>query len=83
MGAAEFCWHGARKYGLERKQFGRPLAQTQLFQKKLADMNRFVLVVALAAACSSPAFAGSGKVRANHAYKCVSHSVVGPAPPSL
>jgi glutaryl-CoA dehydrogenase len=39
MGAAEFCWHAARQYGLDRKQFGRPLAQTQLFQKKLADMQ--------------------------------------------
>ncbi|WP_306047683.1 acyl-CoA dehydrogenase [Nioella sp. MMSF_3534] len=39
MGAAEFSWHAARQYGLDRKQFGRPLAQTQLFQKKLADMQ--------------------------------------------
>ncbi|MEX1057176.1 MAG: acyl-CoA dehydrogenase, partial [Natronospirillum sp.] len=39
LGAAEFCWHAARQYGLERHQFGRPLAQTQLFQKKLADMQ--------------------------------------------
>ena len=39
MGAAEACWHAARQYGLDRKQFGRPLAQTQLFQKKLADMQ--------------------------------------------
>ncbi|SET20762.1 acyl-CoA dehydrogenase [Oceanicella actignis] len=39
MGAAEDCWHRARRYGLERTQFGRPLAQTQLFQKKLADMQ--------------------------------------------
>ncbi|HBR62435.1 acyl-CoA dehydrogenase [Paracoccaceae bacterium] len=39
MGAAEFCWHGARQYGLDRHQFKRPLAQTQLFQKKLADMQ--------------------------------------------
>jgi len=39
MGAAEACWHAARSYGLERRQFGRPLAQTQLFQKKLADMQ--------------------------------------------
>ncbi|NBC94992.1 MAG: acyl-CoA dehydrogenase [Deinococcus-Thermus bacterium] len=39
MGAAEFCWHAARAYGLERKQFGRPIAATQLFQKKLADMQ--------------------------------------------
>ena len=38
LGAAEACWHAARQYGLDRKQFGRPLAQTQLFQKKLADM---------------------------------------------
>ena len=39
MGAAEFCWHGSRQYGLDRHQFKRPLAQTQLFQKKLADMQ--------------------------------------------
>ena len=39
MGAAEDCWMRARQYGLERKQFGRPLAATQLFQKKLADMQ--------------------------------------------
>ncbi len=38
MGAAEFCLHAARQYGLDRAQFGRPLAATQLFQKKLADM---------------------------------------------
>jgi glutaryl-CoA dehydrogenase len=39
MGAAETCWHAARQYGLDRRQFGKPLAQTQLFQKKLADMQ--------------------------------------------
>ncbi|MDM8167855.1 acyl-CoA dehydrogenase [Roseovarius sp.] len=39
MGSAEFCWHAARQYGLDRHQFGRPLANTQLFQKKLADMQ--------------------------------------------
>jgi glutaryl-CoA dehydrogenase len=39
MGAAEFCWHAARRYTLERTQFGRPLAATQLVQKKLADMQ--------------------------------------------
>jgi len=39
LGAAEFCWHAARAYGLDRKQFGKPLAGTQLFQKKLADMQ--------------------------------------------
>ncbi len=38
MGAAEFCLHAARQYGLDRKQFDRPLAATQLYQKKLADM---------------------------------------------
>ena len=39
MGAAEDCWYRARQYGLDRKQFDRPLAKTQLFQKKLADMQ--------------------------------------------
>ena len=39
MGAAEDCWHRARQYTLDRKQFGRPLAATQLVQKKLADMQ--------------------------------------------
>ncbi|WP_297772053.1 acyl-CoA dehydrogenase [uncultured Roseovarius sp.] len=39
MGAAEFCWHASRQYGLDRKQFNRPLAQTQLFQLKLANMQ--------------------------------------------
>ncbi|MEY2633327.1 MAG: hypothetical protein RIR00_1981 [Pseudomonadota bacterium] len=39
LGAAEFCWHAARRYTLERQQFGRPLAANQLIQKKLADMQ--------------------------------------------
>jgi len=39
LGAAEFCWRSARQYGLDRKQFNKPLAQTQLYQKKLADMQ--------------------------------------------
>ncbi len=39
LGAAEFCWHAARQYGLDRKQFGKPLAQTQLHQLKLANMQ--------------------------------------------
>ena len=39
MGAAEFCWHAARDYAMNRKQFGRPIAATQLVQKKLADMQ--------------------------------------------
>ena len=39
LGAAEFCWHAARQYGLDRKQFDRPLAANQLFQRKLVDMQ--------------------------------------------
>ena len=39
MGASEFCFNAAREYGLNRKQFQKPIAQTQLFQKKLADMQ--------------------------------------------
>jgi glutaryl-CoA dehydrogenase len=39
LGSAEFCWHAARRYTLDRKQFGRPLAATQLIQLKLADMQ--------------------------------------------
>lgn len=39
LGAAEFCWHAAREYTLARQQFGRPLAATQLVQRKLADMQ--------------------------------------------
>ncbi|NYT73638.1 acyl-CoA dehydrogenase [Halomonas sp. QX-2] len=39
LGTAEFCWHAARQYTLDRKQFGRPLAANQLIQKKLADMQ--------------------------------------------
>src|SRR5258705_11753281 len=49
MGAAEFCWHRARQYTLDRKQFGRPLAANQLIQKKLADMQTEI-TLALAAA---------------------------------
>jgi glutaryl-CoA dehydrogenase len=44
LGAAEFCWHAARDYTLERKQFGRPLAATQLVQKKLADMQMEIAI---------------------------------------
>jgi glutaryl-CoA dehydrogenase len=44
LGAAEFCWHQARKYTLERKQFGRPLAANQLIQKKLADMQTEIAI---------------------------------------
>jgi glutaryl-CoA dehydrogenase len=44
MGAAEFCWHRARQYTLDRKQFGRPLAANQLVQKKLADMQTEIAI---------------------------------------
>ncbi|MFQ5466990.1 MAG: acyl-CoA dehydrogenase [Kiloniellaceae bacterium] len=44
LGAAEFCWHAARAYTMERKQFGRPLAATQLVQKKLADMQTEITI---------------------------------------
>ena len=44
LGAAEFCWHAARDYTLERKQFGRPLAANQLIQKKLADMQTEITI---------------------------------------
>ena len=44
LGAAEFCWHGARSYTMERTQFGRPLAAIQLVQKKLADMQTEITV---------------------------------------
>jgi glutaryl-CoA dehydrogenase len=44
LGAAEFCWHAARRYTMERKQFGRPLAANQLVQKKLADMQTEIAI---------------------------------------
>jgi glutaryl-CoA dehydrogenase len=44
LGAAEFCWHAARQYVLERRQFGRPLAANQLIQKKLADMQTEIAI---------------------------------------
>ncbi|HAE89999.1 MAG TPA: acyl-CoA dehydrogenase, partial [Idiomarina sp.] len=49
MGAAEFCWHAARQYTLDREQFGRPLAANQLIQKKLADMQTEIGLGLLAA----------------------------------
>jgi glutaryl-CoA dehydrogenase len=49
MGAAEFCWHAARQYTLDREQFGRPLAANQLIQKKLADMQTEISMGLLAA----------------------------------
>ena len=44
LGAAEFCWHAARQYTLDREQFGRPLAANQLIQKKLADMQTEITI---------------------------------------
>ena len=44
LGAAEFCWHAARQYVLDRQQFGRPLAANQLIQKKLADMQTEIAI---------------------------------------
>jgi glutaryl-CoA dehydrogenase len=52
MGAAEACWHAARQYTLDRKQFGKPLAATQLIQKKLADMQTEI-ALGLQGACAS------------------------------
>ncbi|HLV48424.1 MAG TPA: acyl-CoA dehydrogenase [Aliidiomarina sp.] len=49
LGAAEFCWHAARQYTLDRKQFGRPLAANQLIQKKLADMQTEIHIALLSA----------------------------------
>ena len=60
LGAAEFCWWSARSYGINRKQFGRPLAQTQLFQKKLADMQTEI-TLGLHAAHSLGKLMDSGK----------------------
>ena len=48
LGAAEFCWHAARQYSLDRRQFGRPLAANQLVQKKLADMQTEIAIGLLA-----------------------------------
>ncbi len=61
LGAAEFCWHAARQYGLDRKQFGKPLAQTQLFQKKLADMQTEI-TLGLAACLQAGRLMDDGKL---------------------
>ena len=61
MGAAEDCFQRARQYGLDRKQFGRPLAQTQLFQKKLADMETEI-TLGLAASLRAGRLLESGKL---------------------
>jgi glutaryl-CoA dehydrogenase len=63
MGAAEFCWHAARQYGLERQQFGRPLAANQLYQKKLADMQTEI-ALGLAACLQAGRLLQEGKLAA-------------------
>jgi glutaryl-CoA dehydrogenase len=63
MGAAEFCWHAARAYGLERQQFGRPLAANQLYQKKLADMQTEI-TLGLAACLQAGRLMEKGKLAA-------------------
>ena len=55
LGAASFCWHAARDYTLERRQFGRPLAANQLIQKKLADMQSEIALGMQGPACGSGA----------------------------
>ena len=55
MGAAEDCWHRARQYALDRKQFGRPLAANQLIQKKLADMQTEIALGLAGGASPRPA----------------------------
>ena len=61
MGAAEFCWHAARQYVLDRKQFGRPLAANQLVQKKLADMQTEI-TLGLQAALQAGRLFDAGKI---------------------
>jgi glutaryl-CoA dehydrogenase len=63
MGAAEFCWHAARAYGMDRQQFGRPLAANQLFQKKLADMQTEI-TLGLAACLQAGRLMDQGKLAA-------------------
>ena len=60
LGAAEYCWHSARNYVLERKQFGKPLASNQLIQKKLADMQTEI-AIALQATLRVGRLKGQGK----------------------
>jgi glutaryl-CoA dehydrogenase len=63
MGAAEFCWHAARAYGMDRQQFGRPLAANQLYQKKLADMQTEISL-GLAACLQAGRLMDQGKLAA-------------------
>ena len=61
LGAAEFCWHAARQYVLDRSQFGRPLAANQLIQKKLADMQTEI-TLGLAACLQAARLKDEGKL---------------------
>jgi glutaryl-CoA dehydrogenase len=61
MGAAEACWHVARDYGMQRRQFGKPIAQTQLFQQKLANMQTNI-ALGLCAALRLGRLMDSGKI---------------------
>ena len=64
LGAAESCWHAARRYTLDRKQFGRPLAANQLIQKKLADMQTEIALGLQACAAGSAACLDEGRCAA-------------------
>jgi len=61
IGAAEACWHQARRYGLDRQQFGRPIAATQLYQRKLADMQTEI-ALALSAALGAGRLMDAGQL---------------------
>ena len=73
MGAAEFCWHRARQYVLDRKQFGKPLAANQLIQKKLADMQTEITLGLHSRAAARPhaggAHRGAGRDLADEAQQ--------------
>jgi glutaryl-CoA dehydrogenase len=73
LGAAEFCWHAARRYVLERKQFGRPLAANQLVQKKLADMQTEI-AIALQAVLRLGRLMDAGKAAAELVSLCKRNS---------
>ena len=73
LGAAEFCWHAARQYVLDRKQFGRPLAANQLIQKKLADMQTEI-AIALQAALRLGRLMDQGKAPAELISLCKRNS---------
>ena len=85
MGAAEFCWHAARQYTLDRKQFDRPLAANQLVQKKLADMQTEITLGLQAACrpagCLMPASWRPRRFRCSNAI-IAARPLILPAPPA-